>query len=396
MSNAKDNLRHCGILIVEDDYLGRMVLREIFKKQGFTRIEEAENGKEALEKIHLFRPDLVILDVIMPQMDGVECCKRIRQSTDPQIANVPILFQTALDGIAEKVRLFEAGATDYLSKPIDPHEITARAIVHLEREVLTQRLREFNSRIALELDTARHAQQVLIPDDKASQEIAQDYRLRICGHYQPCSELGGDFWGFKSLSSEELAVYMVDFSGHGVNAALNVFRLHALMQAAMDTARVPGAYLSHLNAILAPMLPTGQFATMFYGIINNKRNTLSYASAAAPPPMLFSGQAAAPLLLGSTGTLLGAFRDASYEMAEVPFMPGDCLLLYSDALTETPDAHGAMAPIENWVDFLQPRLKAERDSCLESFAALLTDFQQRYAPHLTDDLTLSAYFRNIG
>lgn len=390
---AKEDIHNSKILIIEDDYLGRVVLKEMFKKHGFNNIEEAENGKEGIEKIHSFYPDLVILDVIMPEMDGIECCKLIRSDPNPQIANVPVLFQTALYGMEDKMRLFEAGATDYLTKPIDSYEITARAIVHLEREAMTKNLRDFKERMAMELETARATQQVLIPDEKTIQIMENAYHLQICSHYQPCSEVGGDFWGFKSLSNEELAVYNIDFSGHGVNAALNAFRLHALMQAAMDTAHTPGVYLTHLNAIIAPLLPTGQFATMFYGIINSRKNTFSYASAAAPPPVLFY-QNSDVKLLEVGGTLLGALNDSTYETTTVKFSVGDFLLLYSDALIETPDAEDNMQPIEKWIDFVQCSLKKDGNDCRKSFAALLEEFKKNYSPRLGDDLTLNAYFRN--
>lgn len=393
MTNIKNDILHCGILIVEDDYLGRVILREIFKKQGFTRIEEAENGKQALGKIESFKPDLVILDVIMPEMDGVECCKRIRAHAEPHISHVPVLFQTSLDGMADKARLFAAGATDYLTKPIDPHEITSRAVVHMEREVMTRRLREFNARVSQELDMARSTQRVLIPDNKLIADTQKDYGLHICSHYQPSSELGGDFWGMKSLSSEELAIYMVDFSGHGVNAALNVFRLHALMQAAMDTAKAPGAYLSHLNAILAPLLPVGQFCTMFYGVINTKQNTLSYASAAAPPPVLVAKNSESYTLLKNSGGLLGAFKETAFQTTNLTFNIGDCLMLYSDALIETPGESNSMQPIEHWASGFQRNMKEHANDCGMTFSVLLEAFQQRCGIHLTDDLTLATFLR---
>lgn len=390
--DIKKDILNAGILIIEDDYLNRVVLKEIFKKQGFTRIEEATNGIDGLEKIRSFYPDIVILDVIMPEMDGVECCERIRNDPDPRIAKVPILFQTSLDGTINKARLFKAGATDYVTKPIDPHEITARVVVHLERAAMTRHLQEYQARTASELNTARVTQQVLIPNKKIIQEIEKDYRLQICDHYQPCSEVGGDFWGFRSLSSEKLAVYMVDFSGHGVNAALNVFRLHMLMQSNMDTAHIPGAYLAHLNAVLAPLLPTGQFATMFYGIINVKDNTITYSSAAAPPPVLFNKHNSGCQMLEAGGIMLGALKKTTYDTTEVEFNCGDCLLLYSDALIETPDAQGNMLPIENWIGSLQSYLKVDGADCRESFASFLSNFEDSCSPYLTDDLTLNAYF----
>lgn len=391
MHKKKDDILSCGILIVEDDPVGRLVLKEIFRKHGFTRIAEAGNGREGLEKLRDFRPELVVLDVIMPEMDGIECCARIRADADPRISSMPVLFQTSLDGVADKARLFAAGATDYLTKPVDSHEIAARAVVHLEREVMTRRLREFNARLRHELDIARDTQRVLMPDAGSIAETEKECGLRISGHYQPSSELGGDFWGFKRLPGEALAVYSVDFSGHGVNAALNVFRLHSLMQAAMDAAHLPGAYLSRLNAVLAPLLPPGQFATMFYGVIDKGKNTLAYASAAAPAPLLFTRRGMEYRTLENAGSLLGAFEDSAYETRETPFAPGDCLLLYSDALTETEDEGGNMLTLEEAADIFRSRLAG---GCSESMEALLAHFQARFAPRLADDLTLSAYCRH--
>lgn len=392
MNIIKKDILDSRILIIEDDYLGRSMIKGIFRRNGFLNIEEAENGKEGLAKVRNFRPDLIILDVIMPEMDGVECCKRIRGDTDIRITNIPIIFQTSLSGVADKTRFFEAGATDYICKPVDPNEITARAVVHLEREVMNRHLRDFKIRMSHELNTARNTQQILIPSDDDIHGMEKHYKMQICGYYQSSSELGGDFWGFKSLSSDELAVYMVDFSGHGVNAALNVFRLHALMQATVSTAQTPSAYLTHLNAILTPLLPTGQFATMFYGVINQKRKILSYASAAAPSPVLFRQKGKEYQVLESTGTVLGALKETSYKMVEMEFNSTDCLMLYSDALVETLNEHGDMLPVEHWADSFQARFKSDNDGCRESFASLLANFRQHCGSQMIDDLSLNMYY----
>lgn len=392
MNIIKKDILDSRILIIEDDYLGRNMIKGIFKKSGFINIEEAENGKEGLAKVRSFRPDLIILDVMMPEMDGVECCKRIRNDADMRIANIPIIFQTSLSGISDKTRFFESGATDYICKPVDPYEITARAVVHLEREVMNRHLRDFKIRMSHELTTARNTQQILIPNDNEIHEMEKAYKMQICGYYQSSSELGGDFWGFRSLSSDELAIYMVDFSGHGVNAALNVFRLHALMQATVSTARTPSAYLTHLNAILTPLLPTGQFATMFYGVIDTKKKTLSYASAAAPSPILFRQKGKEYQVLESTGTVLGALKESTYKMEEMEFNSTDCLMLYSDALIETPNETGDMLPVEHWANSLQTRLKTDNDGCRESFASMLANFRQHCGSQMMDDLSLNIYY----
>lgn len=381
------------ILIIEDDVVSRDVLKEILRCQGFSNIETADNGRSGLESIKLLRPDLVILDVMMPEMDGEECCKRIRNHPDPQIANVPILFQTALDGTANKARLFAAGATDYLSKPADPHEVAVRAMAHLEREAIARKLRDSHARMQQELDTARSTQEVLIPNAADIAQAERDYALQICDHFLPCTELGGDLWGFKSLSSHQLAIYMVDFSGHGVNAALNIFRLHALMHAARDTAHIPGAYLSHLNAILSPLLPTGQFATMFYGIIDTRNHTLAYASAGALPALFFKRAATTYHLLDNTGPLLGIDAASTFESRNLAFAQGDGILLFSDALIETQDHTSDLPDYHRWAQPFQQIIQTPQRNSRDAFDDLLNQFSTHYLPHQVDDLTLTSYFR---
>lgn len=145
-----EEVLHCKLLIVEDDLITRAVLVKLLKKEGFEYIEEAENGQEAMVRVKSFRPDLVIADIKMPVMDGFELCRTIRHDPDPDIARTPILIQTALKHMKDKARVFEAGATDYVAKPIDPGEVAARCIVHLEREIILRRLHRFNTNLARE------------------------------------------------------------------------------------------------------------------------------------------------------------------------------------------------------------------------------------------------------
>jgi len=387
MPEIKNDILNCRILIVEDDRLGRLVLHEVFKQQGFLHIEEVENGRLALEIMPVFKPNLVILDVVMPEMDGIECCKHMRAHSDPAIANVPILFQTALDSIADKARLFAAGATDYLTKPIDPHEITARAVVHLEREVMMRRLREYNQRVKRELDTARSTQHLMLPSPRQLSNIEALHHVHLHHHFQPSSELGGDLWGIKSISSEEFSISTVDFSGHGVNAALNVFRLQALIHSAPHLDTAPSAYLTNLNTLLAQLVPVGQFATMFYGVVNTVSNTLSYASAAAPAPILFhsDGRYSA---LDSSGMLLGAMQNTTYETRIVPFHSGDTLLLYSDALTETRDASGNVLDADAIAVMFNDAMRAMPGDYSDYFQAICSDFASNFSATLNDDLTI--------
>ncbi len=388
----KSGILNSRILIIEDDFVGRATLVQIFKKNGFVNIESAEDGKKGLEKIYAYKPNLVITDIQMPEMDGFELCRQVRSHENPDIANTPILVETALTESEDKTHIFEAGASDYVRKPIDAKELMARSVIHLERELMMRELRDFNQRVVQELDIAKSTQLVLMPYKEEIAEAESRYKLRIREHFQTCSELGGDFWGILPISASKFAVYTVDFSGHGVNAALNVFRLHAMMQTLADIAHAPAEYLTKLNAILAPILPRGTFATMFYGVIDVESNSLAYSAAASPAPVIFK-RGGAQEILDSSGMLLGAVADYTYKTTEVDFSAGDCLFLYSDALTETMDKNDAMLELEEVVKIFSSELNKNTNNCDAAFDKLLGAFNDNYAARLNDDLTMAAFYR---
>lgn len=386
----RKELLGCRILIVEDDFIGRSTLLQIFHNHGFTNLETAENGVEGLQKALDFHPDLIVTDIQMPEMDGFELCKQIRANKTLPLSTVPILVQTALSDPGEKARAFLSGASDYISKPVDAWELAARSNVHLERELATRKLMEYIHRISQELEIAKSMQHVLMPSEPLIRSLERQHHLSVCEHFQSCSELGGDFWGLKPLGNDDFAIYAVDFSGHGVNAALNVFRLHALMHSSATEAAAPGEYLTELNSVLAPLLPVGQFATMFYGVVDSRRNTLSYASAAAPAPIVFKAGGQYEII-DSSGTLLGVHAGTQYDTKTIPFNIGDCLLLYSDALIETPNASGHMLTEEEVAGNFAANISPV--SCIPAFRSLLDIYDKDYAANLNDDLTLVALSR---
>jgi sigma-B regulation protein RsbU (phosphoserine phosphatase) len=129
----------CTLLIADDDPLCRRLLAVILQKQGFTKFLFAEGGHSALQQIEHHQPDLVLLDMQMPDLSGLDVCKRIR--AQPSLIDIPILMQTATVDRKQMGVMFAAGASDFLSKPINPSELIARVITHLERQCLLRELR---------------------------------------------------------------------------------------------------------------------------------------------------------------------------------------------------------------------------------------------------------------
>jgi sigma-B regulation protein RsbU (phosphoserine phosphatase) len=179
-------------------------------------------------------------------------------------------------------------------------------------------------------------QKSLLPTPEQVGDIGARYDAAIATHYEGSMELGGDIWGVRAIDESRFAVYVTDFSGHGVGAALNTFRFHTFMLRPELALADPLASMVAFNGFLSGVLQVGQYATMFYGVIDIAASRLRYVSAAAPVPIARIGNDEECICLDSTGLPLGIAGDSEYERREIEFPPGSFLFLYSDALIETP------------------------------------------------------------
>ena len=251
---------------------------------------------------------------------------------------------------------------------------------------LTEDLEVYGDRVARELKMARETQTVLLPDMATVQSLQETHGIHVDSRFQPSSELGGDFWGLHSLDPMHAAILMVDFSGHGINAALNTFRLHALLNSEKEFGGDPASFLEQLNKRLAPLLPPGQYATMFYGIMDLSRDRLVYASAATLSPLLFLPGEEQPLVGDGKGFPLGMFEESTYENRELPFPQGCSLLLYSDAITEGKTRDGDRLGEQGVINVAARCLKmAPREQLVISIAGELNKILRM---PLADDLTI--------
>jgi sigma-B regulation protein RsbU (phosphoserine phosphatase) len=376
------SLDDCRVLIVDDNEFNRKSLSLLLLRSGIRNIAFANDGVDGLAKVESFRPDLVLLDVAMPRMNGLEMCRRLR--SDARYADLPILFQTALDRDEEQVACFNAGGNDFISKPIRPGECMARVRHQLERRKLFIDLTVFRERVEKELRHAHAMQLSLLPEPRRVAELGETYGLEIYSHFETSSELGGDLWSVFEVDADRVGFLIVDFAGHGITAAINTFRLHTLFERSQARRGEPAEWLTYLNAALKDVLPTGQFATAFYCVLDKRTNLLTFAGAGAPNPIL--GVGGDLTLLDSSGLLLGISHHARYRTQQVTLPPGGFLLLYSDALLECRGTDGVAFGQE--AVLAQVRRTAADDGVLDPVAVLLKPFFERVTRPLRDDLTL--------
>lgn len=337
-ARADTSIYDAKILIADDEPLCCKLLAGILRRKQFTNIRFAEDGSSALELVDSFQPDLVLLDVQIPDLSGMEVCRRVR--ANPALVDLPILMQTATVDRKEMGLLFEAGASDFLSKPINPSELVSRVTVHLERRSLLRELRKYRERTSTELDAARRMQFDLLPAYPVQQELAAAAGMRIGSYSRSSSEIGGDLWGVLPINAASFGIFLADFAGHGATAALNTFRLHALIHEHTALHHDPAGLLAMLNDRLAAVLSPGQFATFLYVIVDSSADRVSFASAGAPPPIVALGLDGPAVLVEISGLPLGVVGGAQYQLHHRPFSPDSILLLFSDGLSEFPDHQG--------------------------------------------------------
>jgi len=370
------------ILLVDDSKFDRVVLMRALQNCGFSHIEQAENGEEALRAAQASPPDIIILDMVMPVMDGREFCRRAKQIS--ALKDIPVLALTGQTSGKDKEEIFACGASDYLPKPVDLPEMLARMSVHLEKNRLMKELSAFHARLEQELKTAAATQRSLLPSDSALQDLRRATGLRFFRQECFSSELAGDIWGVLPIKNG-VSIYAADFTGHGVNAALNVFRFHTMLRALTRDPAFVSPYMTELNEKLCALLPTGQFATCFYGAIDLAANELRYAAAGCPDALLIRKNGEAERLSGQ-GFLLGAGLRSDFPMRSRAFLPGDTLVLFSDALIERPDRAGNILTEEDVAGYFSGGAE-------QGFESLRNHIFNAYSENWDDDLTLVACYR---
>lgn len=369
----------CRVLVVDDSRFNREILSRFVQWVGIGGIDFAADGESGLERMAAQTYDLVLLDIDMPVMDGLEMCRRIRAT--PGWADLPVLMQTSPASDPAGVRCFEAGASDIIGKPINAGEFMARVRLNLEKQFFFRNLTDFHRRLQNDLKLARGMQKSLIPDNRVLADAGARHGLMIEGRFEPSDELGGDFWTLFDLGEGRLGILAADFSGHGISAAINTFRFHTLIERIPPHGYEPAEWLGMLNRPLKDLLPVGQFATCFYAIIDSREGTLSYAAAGAPSPLMFlDGQVT---MLDASGLMLGVTRNPIMTADQVPFPAGASLLIYSDAVTEALDRQGHLLGEDGLIRLVRD-IFPHRENRL---ARLIAAFDNEVQRPLADDLT---------
>jgi len=310
------------VFVVDDDVVTTQLIRGILSKAGF-QVACAFDAAGAMSGIREHRPDAVLLDVNLPDGSGLDVCQRLQR--EPGAAQTPVLFISSNDGVASKVKAFEAGGVDYIPKPISGEEVIARVSTHVRLKQAYESLAELQAeriqRLAL-------AQETLMPQPRDLPKAGFQVLL------QQVLKAGGDFYDVVQVGEQVVDYIVADASGHDLAASFWTGALKTLLGEYATSVNPPQDVLRSINSALCRILPSGVFFTMIYGRLNRATGKLQLLNAGHPPALLLPARQSEPIVLKQEGDVLGTFADATFGVSEVKVNPGDRLFLFSDGLIE--------------------------------------------------------------
>jgi len=376
------------ILIVDDEEDILDLVDLSLTADGFDVIT-ARSGPEALEKVREEMPDLILLDISMPDMDGYEVMRRLKG--DRRTSSIPIIMLTAASDKRDKVRSFSAGADDYVVKPFDADELTARIEAVLSR---TRTIRYINPLISTmgdwsveelgsSLETAVKIQRNLLPKEPPDLEGIQFGNI-----LESSRTVSGDFYDYIPLDQYRVGIAIADIRGKGLPASLLMVMVRTILRLVSRELDSPGDVLKKINDMLQTDTDPEFFATMIYGILDTRSLTFRYANGGHCSPIRANERSRKVEFLREGGLILGVFDFALFEDVEVELEDGDLLLFYTDGVTETESPDGDIYGEERLAGFIRDHLYLSADELCRAIRDELYDFSGTY--QRADDMTIVA------
>jgi phosphoserine phosphatase RsbU/P len=376
------------VLVVDDAPANIQVVNSILKDTYKIRI--ATNGAKALElATGTPAPDLILLDVMMPEMDGYEVCTRLKSVAETR--DIPVIFLTGQTEIEDETRGFAVGAVDYIHKPFSPAVVKARVQTHLVLRGMREQLERQLLAIRSELETARQIQMSILP-----REIPQLKGLDIAARYIPMTSVAGDFYDFIVVDETRIGILVADVSGHGMPAALISSMLKIALASQHANACDPARVLSGLNESLCGKFKT-HYVTGAYVLVDTAKQTICYAGAGHPPLLLMDKSAGTTRQVVENGLFLGYFPQATYSSVELPFKEGDWAVLYTDGIVETTNSSEEQFGTDRFQAFLEKHHDLSAAKLVDALLDELDGWSDRLSGREPeDDVTLLALHRNAG
>jgi sigma-B regulation protein RsbU (phosphoserine phosphatase) len=385
------------ILIVDDEPFNVDYLEQELEESDCTIIS-AVNGQEALEIVRSESPDLILLDIMMPVMDGFEVLSRLK--ADPTTRDIPVIVISANNDLRSVVKGIQLGAEDYLPKPFEPTLLHARINSGLEKKRLRDLEQLYLKGLEREMDIAREIQMSFLPS-----ELPNIDGWKIAAYFKAAREVAGDFYDSFLLPDGNLVCVIGDVCGKGVGAALFMTLFRSLIRATATSdlfcngkninSLTPAERLHHVisftNQYITETHEDAKFATVFIGLFDIKSGILTYINCGNEPPLLLSmgGKVTA---LPPTGPVVGVMPEAVFSVKEIAMEKNDLLLVYTDGIPDALNKDGISFSNERLMKFLCEK-KSSHEALLKNIVGQMDQFIGETDQF--DDITIMVIRRNL-
>ena len=392
------------ILVVDDERFSRTILARTLETAGLA-CRQASGGYEALAAISQRLPALVLLDYAMPGgINGAEVCERLRAHPDAAVAQLPVIMLTGMVGDEQEVRCLEAGASDFVTKPVNAAVLQARINTQLRLHALRRQLERQNQELAdwradleRDLEAARATQQTIIPQ---SLPVLPGWDL--AAHYQPVIQVGGDIYDWLRLPDGRLFFWIADATGHGASAALLTALAKLLFRHATELSASPAEILRTVNTDFRASFKGRSMLTAMGVALDPESGNVTMAGA-GHPPLLITRADGEVEALRSQCPPLGLQEDLMASETTVHLAPGDGFFLFTDGFYDVVGTEGARMEFAAFEQCVRDHPVLDNDNPRQSHAAdsllkHLLDCLHKYSggQPFADDLAAVAVFRQAN
>ena len=327
------------ILVVDGQERAADLISQLLTANGY-EVMTAQSGHNALAKIEVFLPDLVILDLELPDISGYDVCNTIKHNPGTQY--IMVLCTASLETRETSVRVAQAGADDFTDKNIDPTLLLMKIKSLLRVKNLSDQLKqqfaeleEKNKILEFQMHMGQQIQRSLMP--------SRDLQLNnvcISLRYMPALDIGGDFYKLVKISDDSVGILIGDVSGHGISSALLTAMFSSMVARHGDYHSEPDFFLHEINDEYCKIFESSSditYASIFYAVINTATRKIYYSNAGGVLPFLarFSTEEDGEVIeLDASGLPIGMDENPVYEYNSVSYDSGDLLVLYTDGLSD--------------------------------------------------------------
>jgi sigma-B regulation protein RsbU (phosphoserine phosphatase) len=321
-----------AILVVDDDAMSRKVLAQLLDAAGYN-CRVSKDGSEALETIHARPPSLLLLDFDMPGLNGAEVLRCLRSDGDPTVAQIPAIMLTAHGSEQSEVSCLQAGADDFVTKPVNSAVLRARIETHLRLRSMRRQLERQNDELEkwrrdLERDlaAARLTQQSLIPQKPL---LLPGWQIATC--YRPVIQVGGDIYGWLRMKDGRVLFWIADGTGHGAAAALLTTLAKLLFHHGSMDHNSPVSLMEAVDNDFRSTFGARSFMTAMCIALDPASGQAGVVGA-GHPPLLVIRHNGTTQSVASVAPPLGLIKQSAFTETPIDLQPGDAFLLYTDGI----------------------------------------------------------------